>query len=114
MNRNQTTLLIFLLVILGVAGILIYKRGNDYSGAGNPALGKKLFTDFPVNDVGRLSIKSGTNELNLAKKDGLWRVRERGDYPANYSSISEFLLKVKDLKVGQSEKVGPSQLGRLD
>jgi len=40
-------------------------------------------------------------------------VRERNDYPANYTDITEFLLKVRDLKVGQSEKVGPSQLGRF-
>jgi len=113
MNRNQTTLLIFLLVIVGLAGLMIYNKRNDYSAAGNPALGKKLFGDFPVNDVGRLAIKSGTNELNLVKKDALWRVRERNDYPANYSQISEFLLKVRDLKIGQSEKVGPSQLGRF-
>ncbi len=113
MNRNQSTLLIFILVVVGLAGLMIYKKRNDYSGAGNPALGKKLYADFPVNDVGRVSIKNGTNEVNLAKKDGLWRVRERNDYPANYSEISEFLLKIKDLKIGQSEKVGPSQLGRF-
>lgn len=113
MNRNQSTLLIFLLVVVGLAGLMIYNKRNDYSGAGNPALGKKLYADFPVNDVVRVSIKNGTNEVNLAKKDGLWRVRERNDYPANYSEISEFLLKIKDLKVGQSEKVGPSQLGRF-
>ncbi len=113
MNRNQSILLIFLLVIVGLAGLMIYNKRNDYSGAGNPALGKKLLADFPVNDVARLSIQSGTNHLTLAKKDGLWRVHERNDYPANYSQISEFLLKLRDLKIGQSEKVGPSQLARF-
>jgi hypothetical protein len=54
------------------------------------------------------------NELNLVKKDDLWRVRERSDYAANFSEISGFLLKLRDLKVVQSEKVGPSQLPRLE
>src|SRR5712675_67358 len=58
-------------------------------------------------------MKQGTNDLNLAKKDNLWRVGERKDYPANYSQIAEFLLKAQDLKVVQSEDVGPSQLPRL-
>ncbi|HEY5914383.1 MAG TPA: DUF4340 domain-containing protein [Verrucomicrobiae bacterium] len=114
MNRNQTTLLIFLLVVVGLAGLMIYNKRNDYSGAGNPAIGKKLLGEFPLNDVARLTIKGGgTNELNLVKKDGLWRVRERNDYPANYSQISEFLLKLRDLKITQSEKVGASQLPRF-
>ena len=113
MNRNQTTLLIFLLIVVGLAGLMIYNKRNDYHGAGNPSLGKKLLGDFPVNDVVRIDIKGSTNELNLAKKDGTWRVRERNDYPANYGEISEFLMKLRDLKVGQSEQVGPSQLSRF-
>ncbi len=113
MNRNQLTLLIVLLVVLGVAGLMTYKTRNDYSGAGNPAIGKKLLGDFPVNDVARFTIKGGTNELTLAKKDGTWRVHERNDYPANYSQISEFLMKLRDLKITQSEQVGPSKLSRF-
>jgi hypothetical protein len=113
MNRNQSTLLIFLLVVVGLAGLMIYNKRNDYSGAGNPVIGKKLLGEFPVNDVARISIKGSTNELNLAKKDGSWRVRERNDYPANYGEISESLLKLKDLKITQSEKVDPSQLARF-
>jgi len=41
-------------------------------------------------------------------------VRERGDYPANFSQISELLLKLADLKVAQREDLGPSQLGRFE
>src|SRR5262249_35157334 len=61
----------------------------------------------------QISLKQDTNELNLVKKDGRWRVQERNDYPANYSQISDFLLKARDLKIVQSEQVGPSQLPRL-
>lgn len=115
MNRKQLTLLLFLVVVLGFAGLMIYKKQNDISQEGDPALGKKLLGDFPVNDVGRITLKQGTNELILVKKDNLWRVRERNDYPANYSDISSFLLKARDLKISQNEgKVGPSQLARLE
>ena len=87
MNRKQLTLLLFLVVVLGFAGLMIYKKQNDISQEGDPALGKKLLGDFPVNDVGRITLKQGTNELIMVKKDNLWRVRERNDYPANYSDI---------------------------
>ena len=67
-----------------------------------------------MNDLAQITIKSGTNELNLAKRDNLWRVRERGDYLANFSQISEILMKFADLKMAQAEEIGASQLGRFE
>ncbi len=58
-------------------------------------------------------IKGGTNELDLVRKDNLWRVKQRNDYPANFSEISGFLLKAADLKAAQTEEVGPSHVGPL-
>ncbi|NOS69480.1 MAG: DUF4340 domain-containing protein, partial [Verrucomicrobia bacterium] len=62
----------------------------------------------------QIAIKQHGNELNLAKKDDLWRVRERGDYLADFGDISKLLLKLRDLKAVQTEKIGASQLGRLE
>jgi hypothetical protein len=113
MNRNQFTLLLCLLVVLGIAGLMIYHRQNAASRAGNSTAGDKLIAQFPINDVARIHIKQGTNELNLANTD-IWRVRERKDYPANYSQIGDFMMKLNDMKVVQSEKVvDPSDLARL-
>ena len=114
MNQKQITILLVLLVALGAAGLMIYKKGNAERRSGQAALGKKLLENFPFNDVAQISIKQGTNEVNLAKKNDLWRVRERGDYAANYNDISDFLIKAKDLKVLRTEQVGPSQLPRLE
>ena len=114
MNRNQFSLLLFLVVVLGIAGLLVYHKQNDIGKTGDPSIGKKLLPNLPVNDIAHISVAQGTNQLDLAKKDGTWRVRQRNDYLANYAQISEFLIKAADLKVVQSEKVGPSQLGRLE
>jgi hypothetical protein len=73
-----------------------------------------LLGDFQVNDVAQVNIKQGGTELNLAKKEDLWRVRERGDYAANFSQITDLLLKLRDLKIVQTEKIGASQLPRLE
>jgi hypothetical protein len=114
MNQKQITILLVLLVALGAAGLMIYKKGNAERRSGQAALGKKLLENFPLNDVAQITIKQGTNEVNLVKKTDLWRVRERGDYAANYNEISDFLIKAKDLKVLRAEQVGPSQLPRLE
>lgn len=113
MNRKQLAILLVLVVVLGGAGLVIYNKQNDTSKGGDPTLGNKLLGTFPINDVSHIAIKEGTNELNLVKTDDLWRVRERKDYPANYSEISDFLLKARDLKVLETQKASPADMARL-
>ena len=112
MNRKQLITLLVLVVLIGGACLMLLRNQNKSWEGANPALGKKLLGEFPVNDVGHIVIKQGTNELNLAKKD-VWRVRERNNYPADYAEVSGFLVKLQDLKIVQAEKIGPSQLSRL-
>jgi len=114
MNRNQFVILLVLVAALGAAGLIIHQRGQQsWHDSGQP-IGRKLLPDLPVNDLAQITIHSGTNELNLAKRDQLWKVRERGDYPANFSQISGLLVKLADLKIAQAEEIGPSQLGRFE
>src|SRR2546430_1839920 len=112
MNRKQLIILFVLVVLIGGAGLLLMNKQSASWQGTNPAIGKKLLGEFPVNDVAHIVVKQGTNEVDLVKKD-IWRVRERENYAANYSEISDFLLKIRDLKVVQTEKVGSSQLPRL-
>ncbi len=114
MNLKQLGILLATVIVIGAAWLVVRKHESSAFSISNADVGKKLLGEFQVNDVGHVEIKQGTNDLNLVKKDGLWRVRERSDYPANFSQISEFLLKARDLKVVQVEEVGPSQLPRMD
>ena len=114
MNRKQLTILIVLVALIGGAGWIIFKRQNSAQAPSDQKLGQKLFTDLPVNDVTQIHIQQSGADLNLVKKDDLWRVQERGDFAADFNKISDFLLKAKDLKVSQSEEIGPSQLARLE
>lgn len=114
MNQKQLVTLLVLVVILGGAGLLLRQHNqSSWQGASKDAGQKLLGDNFPVNDVAAIVLKHGSNELGLVKKNDLWRVRERNDYPADFNQMREFLLKVRDLKIVQTEKVGPSQLTRL-
>jgi len=114
MNRKQLTTLIVLVALVGGAGWFFLKRQQNAYAPSGAKFGEKLFPKLTVNDVARIQVKSSSAELNLVKKDDLWRVQERGDYPANFSQISGLLLKAADLKIGQTEEVGPSQFARLE
>jgi hypothetical protein len=113
MNRKQFVILLVAVLVVGAAGLLVRRRSNDSWHGGGAALGQKLLPNLPINDVAQITIKSGADELDLARQNNLWRVKQRNDYPAGFSQISELLMKIADLKVVQTEEVGPSQLGRF-
>ena len=115
MNRKQLGILIVLGAVIGALGLYVSRRNAaSFQSSGEAGAGKKLLPDFPLNDVARIEIKQGTNELNLARQDDDWTVRERYGYPANFQEIGDFLRKIWELKVVQTEQVGPSQYSKLE
>lgn len=114
MNRKQFIILLVVVVIIGAAGLMVHERNQQSWQNGGDAIGQKLLPNFAINDIAQIHIQSGTNALKLVRPDDLWKVSERGNYPADFSKISDLLLKLADLKVVQSEQIGPSQLGRFE
>lgn len=114
MNKKQFLILVVVVAVFGAWGIARWRGQNSSWSGGGAVAGQKLLGEFDVNAVAQLAIKRGTNELLLAKKDNLWRVAQRNDYPANFGEISTFLLKLKDLKIVQADQIGASQLARLE
>ncbi|HEV2320603.1 MAG TPA: DUF4340 domain-containing protein, partial [Verrucomicrobiae bacterium] len=114
MNRKQFIVLVVLVVLLGAAGWIIYQRGNTSWQSAGQAIGGKLLPNLPINDVAQINIQSGTNQLVLARNNDVWTVRQRDDYPANFSQISDLLMKLDGLKIVQNEPAGPSELPRFN
>jgi len=101
-------------VVVGGFGLYALKTRTSSWEDSSQKLGQKVIKNFPMNDVERIAIKQSQAQLNLARKNDIWTVQERADYPANFETVSELLRKVWDLKVGQAVDVGSSQLGRLE
>ncbi|MDA1278192.1 MAG: DUF4340 domain-containing protein [Verrucomicrobia bacterium] len=114
MNRKQLNILVGLVLVVGGLGLILYNKQASSWSAGDSAVGGKLMPDLPINDVAQIAITQGITNLNLFKKEDLWRVQERWDYPANFANIGELLRKLWELETVQSVTVGPSQLGRLE
>ncbi|HTD85560.1 MAG TPA: DUF4340 domain-containing protein [Candidatus Binatia bacterium] len=114
MNRKQLTTLIVAGLLIGAAAILISKNKDKMQATSNERIGKQVVKNFPLNDVERITVKHGSEQMNLTRKDGRWVVAERADYPANFGSVSEFLRKVWDLKVVQPVPITEKQLTRLE
>lgn len=114
MTRKQFALLLVIVIVIGAAGLIIRQRGTQSWQSTDQSAGQKLLPGLSVNDVAQITVKSGTNQLDLARRDNLWRVMQRGGYPANFQQISDLLLKLADLKIIQSDSVQSSELGRYD
>src|SRR5687768_6548348 len=107
MNRKQFVILLIVGLAAGLIGWKIKQRNRDAFKTSD-AGAQKLIPNFPINEVGQVRIKQAAAEVNLIKKEDLWRVKERGEYPANFTELGDFLRKVQDLKTIEEVKVGPS------
>lgn len=114
MNRKQLITLLLAGIVIGGLGWHFATKQQESYRTSDVQAGQKLLPTFPINDVAQVTIKDPKSELNLVKQDDAWKVRERYNYPANFSEISELVRKFADIKTVQSVTVGASQLGRLE
>jgi hypothetical protein len=113
MNQKQFIKLLLLVLVVGGIGLVAYRKSNS-SWKSETTSDKKLLEKLDVNDVSHITLKKDSNEVNLLKKNDVWVVKERNDYPANFDTIRDFVQKVRDAKVVQTEEIGASQLGRME
>lgn len=114
MNRKQFLWLMLAVVIMCGAGFaLFWKDLTAYRDSG-AKIGAQLLPQMKVSDVAKMRLQDATGEVTLAVKDKVWRVEQRGGYPADFAEISGLILKLLEAKVVQSEAVGASLHGRLN
>ena len=112
MKGKQLAIVLVLLVALGAVALFLNQR-NSASWSNTATTSTDKILNFQLNDVSKATIKDGSAELNLAKIEDVWRVKERVDYPADFGKVSTLLRKLWELRPVQDVKIGPSQLGRL-
>ncbi|MBM3845733.1 MAG: DUF4340 domain-containing protein [Verrucomicrobia bacterium] len=114
MNKNQFILLVVVAVVIGGIGYSLRSKQQASWTQSAAKMGDKVIENLDVNKVEAMTIKSPSGSISLAKKGDIWTVQERSDYPANFGSIHDFLIKAMELKVGQPVKASAGQLGRLE
>jgi hypothetical protein len=114
MNARAVLVLVVLLAILG-GGALIYLHQENAERPGSVAsLGKPLLPDLKAADIASIKIAQANATLTLQRKDDGWVIAERRGFPADVSKVRDFVIKVLELKVGQSEPIGEKDRARLN
>jgi hypothetical protein len=112
MNRKQLISLVVIGAIVGVLWAITRSKEQKEYGDSSQRMGQLLMPNLPVNDITAVSFKQAKAELNLVKKNDIWVVKERGDYPANYSALRELLIRFGELKA--TKPVTAPQLAQLE
>ncbi len=111
MKRKQVYLLLGLALVLTIAGTIFQMR---QSSAWKGETGdRQIYSNLAINDVTKVRVQTGKENLTLQTSSDIWQVAERYGYPADFAKIRELLRSIWDLKYVRALEVGPSQLGRL-
>ena len=114
MNRKQFLWLMLVVLLLGGVSIALFWQDITLYRDSGAKIGARLMPELKISDVAKLRLQDADKEVTLALKDKVWRVEQRGGYPADFSEISGLILKLLDVKVVQTEPVGASLHPRLN
>lgn len=114
MKSKQLVLLFLAAVVLGGGGLMVLRSRQDDYRKSATEMGAKVLGNVDVSAVAGVRFKQGTNSVSVVRNGDTWTVRERGDFPANFGDVSEFVRKIADLKVAQPQRVGASRLAMLE
>jgi hypothetical protein len=114
MSARALAVLVILLVVLG-GGALLYQRQQANERPQNAALlGKPLLTDLRAADVATIRIAQPKSTLTVQRKEDGWAIAEREGFPADLARVRGFVLKMIELKVGQTAPMAPQDRARLN
>jgi len=111
MKAKTLVILLVILVLLAVAGGLLIRSQDANSPSGE--MGRVLFEGLPVNDIAAIVVETPTEAASLKKRADFWIVEERFGYPADFSKLSDFVRRLRDIKVGRQFEAGKDVVSRL-
>ena len=113
MSARIVAILVVLLVVLGGAALLTQREDSARRPQNTSTLGQLLFKDLKAADIAQIRIVEPKSTLTLSRKEDGWVIVERGDFPADFAKVREFVVKAVSLKIAQSEPVAEKDRARL-
>ena len=99
-NKKNLFILLVVLAVLAGLGRSIWDH-NARAPVGTEVMGTLLFEKLPVNEIDTILIDRPEDSVMLASSERGWIVENRFGYPADFSKITDLILKIKQTKVGR-------------
>ena len=97
-TKLRTCFLIILLALAGTIAWIIHDQTPHGMLSGE---GDTLLKALPFSEIASITIIGPDGEVSLTKKAGRWVVKNRFDYAADFSKISDFVEKLSLAKIGR-------------
>lgn len=114
MTRKQLLILVIALAVLAAGGAWLADTQRTAWKKTDTRVGQKLLPGVKLEDVVEIALRNASGRLTLVRRDDVWAIKERADFPADVERVRELLLKLIELKIVQTEPVAPAQGARLD
>lgn len=105
-------LLILAVVAAVLVGLAAMNRSRTRIAEPSKA-GQSVFASLPVNDVARIEVASAAQTATVARVNDVWVSENRFRHPADFGKVRDALLKLSDLKIGQTANLSDAQKKRL-
>ena len=113
MNARIVGILVALLVVLGGGALVYFQQQRSQQASNVDLLGQPLLKNLKAADIASIRIVEPKAALTLARKDERWTIAERDGFPADIGKVREFVVRMIELKVAQSEPIGAADRARL-
>lgn len=109
-NKNVS----LLVAVAAVLAALAWMTSHNRTPESTTRIGHKLLPKLAVNAVDEIIIASATETVRVAKAESGWKVPDHYDYPANFETIRQLMLKLEQLKIGQVITVSDRQREQME
>jgi hypothetical protein len=112
MSQRIVAILVVLGLIMAGVALVVQQRERETTSAGQ--LGQPLLKTLKAADAAAISIREPGATLTLERKAERWTVAEKAGFPADLDKVTELVVKMIGLRVGQSEPLGEKDRVRLE
>lgn len=109
----KTTVILLIIAVLGLAALFGAGRLSQRRQAGTRALGSRLFPDFPVNEVCKLTVRDSAGTLTVERGASYWTVADGSNFRAEFGIVSSLLASIYAMKSGQEINLRPENYQSL-
>ncbi len=113
MSARGLAVLVVLLIILGGAALLYQRQQASERPQNADVLGRVLLKELRAAEVAAIKVSEPKSALTVQRKDEGWVILERDGFPADVAKVRDFVIKLLELKIGQSAPLGAQDRARL-
>ena len=113
MKLNKLLLILVLTVVF--AGAAFFLSNKETQQTTDDEAGKVYLSNLVqrINDVNEVDIIQKNMQSHLEKISGQWVLKEKNNYPADFSKIKKLLLDLNNLKTVEAKTARPEKYGEL-